>query len=87
MPSESTNIKKKKKKKNRNWSTNWGRMKINTIFSLKNRNWSTNRGRVIFQRKKTIANEIRPSVFASVPQSVFLVAASKTDIASKTDSL
>ena len=45
------------------------------------------RGRVIYQRKKNVANEIRPSVFASVPQSVFLVAASKTDEASKTESL
>ena len=33
-------------------------------------------GRVIYQRKKTVANEIRPSVFASVPQSVFVVASS-----------
>ena len=44
-------------------------------------------GRVIYQRKKTVANEIRPPVFASVAQSVFLEAASKTDVASKTDSL
>ena len=36
-------------------------------------------------KKKTVANEIRPSVFASVPQSGFLVAASKTDVASKTE--
>ena len=42
-------------------------------------------GRVIYQRKKNVANEIRPSVFASVPQSVFLVAASKTDVTSKTE--
>ena len=42
-------------------------------------------GRVIYQRKKNVANVIRPWVFASVPQSVFLVAASKTDVASKTE--
>ena len=44
-------------------------------------------GRVIYQRKKNVANEIRPSVFASVPQSGFLVAALKTDVALKTESL
>ena len=44
-------------------------------------------GRVTYQRKKPVANEKRPSVFASVPQSVFLVAASKTDVASKTEFL
>ena len=44
-----------------------------------------NGGRVIYQRKKNVSNEIRPLVFASVPQSFFLVAASKTDVASKTE--
>ena len=39
------------------------------------------------KKKKPIANVIRPSVFAWVPQLVFLVAASKTDVASKTESL
>ena len=46
-----------------------------------------NRSRVIFQGKNPVLSEIRPLVFASVPQSVFLVAASKTDVASKTKSL
>ena len=36
-------------------------------------------------KKKNVANELRPSVFASVPQSFFLVAASKTDVTSKTE--
>ena len=36
-------------------------------------------------KKKNVANVIRALVFASVPISVFLVAASKTDVASKTD--
>ena len=35
--------------------------------------------------KKIVANDIRPSVFGSVPQSVFLVAASKTDATLKTE--
>ena len=53
--------------------------KFDKYFSVQSK-----RGCVIYQRKKTIANEIRPSVFASVQQSFFLVAASKTDVASKT---
>ena len=52
---------------------------VNAVFFLE--------GACNLSKKKNIANEIRRSVFASVPQSVFLVAASKTDVASKTDSL
>ena len=36
------------------------------------------------KKKKPVANVIRPSVFASVTLSGFLVAASKTDVTSKT---
>ena len=64
-----------------NWRILKQRFAISRIFRLKLR------GRVIYQRKKNIANEIRLSVFASVLQSVFCVLASKTDVASKTESL
>ena len=45
------------------------------------------RGHVIYQRKKNIANEIRLSVFASVPQSGFFSGSLENQCSLETESL